>query len=152
MRKPAFTTIGILAAIVVLLDQWTKRWITTHFYLGETRPFGPHFSLTYVHNTGTAFGMFQGNNLVLLLLGFVILGVLLYSARELCERGGWLSVVGIGLVAGGAIGNLIDRMLIGRVIDFLDFHFWPVFNVADSAISVGAIGLALGIFRKEERT
>ena len=95
------------------------------------------FYLTFVQNTGTAFGLFQGNNRALLLLAFIILAVLLYGARGLTERGGFWGALGVALVLGGAFGNIMDRMHYGQVIDFLDFKVWPVFNIADSAISRG---------------
>lgn len=104
------------------------------------------FSLTRVHNTGVAFGMAQGNNL---LTGLLALGILIFAgwmAREWDWRKRWVQVVA-GLVAGGAVGNLIDRMRVGYVIDFLDFHYgrwsWPAFNVADAAISIGVGMLVL---------
>jgi hypothetical protein len=91
--------------------------------------------MTYVQNTGTAFGFFQGNNRALGLLAFIILVALLYGARGLTERGGFWGAIGVAFVLGGAVGNMIDRFHYGRVIDFIDFRFWPVFNVADSAIT-----------------
>jgi signal peptidase II len=149
-RLPKFTVIAIGAALVALFDQLSKRWIMATFAFHETRPFGPYFSLTYVHNTGSAFGLFQGNNTALLVIGFVILGVLFYSARGIAETGGFFTAFGLSLVLGGAIGNIIDRIALGHVVDFLDFHFWPVFNLADSAISVGAASIAIGLLRREE--
>jgi signal peptidase II len=142
---------GILgvAGGVLVLDRLTKMWVLRHFYLGESRRVTQFFYLTYVQNTGTAFGFLQGNNKALMVLAFVILGVLLYSARGLSERGGLCGALGVALVLGGAIGNMIDRFHYGRVIDFLDFRVWPVFNMADSAISVGAVALFVGLWRNK---
>ncbi len=142
---------GILsiAGIVFLLDRLSKIWIIRHFSLGDTRPITSWFHLTYVHNTGTAFGLFQGNNKALLLAAFAILGVLLYSARELTEHGGFWGAVGVGLVLGGALGNIYDRIHYAQVIDFLDFLIWPVFNIADSAITVGTASLMIGLWRSK---
>lgn len=134
-----------LALGIVLADGISKQWILRHFALGESRAVTSWFSLTYVHNTGTAFGLFQDSNKALLVIAVGILMFLLYSARGLCEQAGVWAQWGIGLVIGGAIGNMVDRIHYGHVIDFLDFHFWPVFNVADSAISVGALSLAVGL-------
>src|SRR6202142_20551 len=134
-----FGGIMTIAGVVVLLDRFSKAWIRHHFQLGESRPITSWFYLTYVQNTGTALGFFQGNNKALLILAFLILGALLYGARGLSERGGFWGALGVALVLGGALGNVVDRIHFGRVIDFLDFRVWPVFNVADSAISVGTL-------------
>ena len=105
--------------------------------------------MTYVENTGTAFGFLQGNNKALAIFAFMILVALLYGARGLSERGGFWGALGVALVLGGAVGNIMDRIHFGRVIDFLDFRVWPVFNVADSAITVGTLCILMGLFRKE---
>ncbi len=146
-----FATMLTLAGILFVVDRLTKWWIIKHFVLGESRPYGRYFSLTYVQNTGTAFGLMQNSNKALLVLGLVILGSLLYAARGLYERGGMISLVGISHVLGGALGNLLDRYRHGYVVDFLDFHFWPVFNVADSAITVGTIVIMFGLFLQDRK-
>src|SRR5262249_26542291 len=115
-----------IAGCVVGLDRLSKAWIMRHFQWGESRRITSFFYLTFVENTGTAFGMFQGNNKALLILAFVILGALLYGARGLSERGGLWGAVGVALVLGGAVGNMMDRIHFGKVIDFLDFRVWPV--------------------------
>src|ERR1700737_1412007 len=116
-RFPAFLSI---ATIVLLFDRYSKWLITHHFYVGESRPVIPGvFHLTYIHNTGTAFGLFQGSNSVLMAIGMVILLFLLYGARGISERGGWRGLAGLGMVFGGALGNLVDRFHFGQVIDFL---------------------------------
>ena len=125
----------------VVVDQITKFLVEGKMREGLEVPILPElFSLTRVHNTGVAFGIAQGNNL---LTGLLALGILIFAgwmAREWDWRKRWVQVVA-GLVAGGAVGNLIDRMRVGYVIDFLDFHYgrwsWPAFNVADAAISIG---------------
>jgi signal peptidase II len=149
-RGATFWTIVALAAAIVGLDQATKWWILERFALHESRPVTSYFSLTLVHNTGTAFGLFQDNNQALTVLAFLILAGLLYAARGISERGGWWGSVGVAFVLGGAVGNIIDRFRFGRVIDFLDFHFWPVFNVADSAITVGAVAIAFALWTVKE--
>lgn len=143
-----FGGILTIASIVVLLDRLSKAWILRHLSLHESRPLTSYFSLTLVHNTGSAFGMFQGNNKALLILAFVILASLLYGARGLSERGGFWGALGVALVLGGAIGNMVDRIRFGQVIDFLDFHVWPVFNIADSAITVGILCIMIGLLKK----
>ena len=133
--------------VLVVGDQITKFLVEGKMREGLEIPIvSGLFSLTRVHNTGVAFGMAQGNNL---LTGLLALGILIFAgwmAREWDWRKRWVQVVA-GLVAGGAVGNLIDRMRVGYVIDFLDFHYgrwsWPAFNVADAAISIGVGMLVL---------
>jgi signal peptidase II len=144
-----FGGIMMIAGVVVLLDRFSKAWIRHHFQLGESRPITSWFYLTFVQNTGTAFGLFQGNNKALLILAFLILGALLYGARGLSERGGFWGALGVALVLGGAVGNVMDRIHYGQVIDFLDFRIWPVFNIADSAITVGTISIMVGLLLRD---
>ncbi|NBS79544.1 signal peptidase II [bacterium] len=133
--------------VLVALDQISKFLVEGRMRLGLEVPIVPGlFSLTRVHNTGVAFGMAQGNNL---LTGLLAVGILIFAgwmAWTWDWRQRWVQGVA-GLVAGGAVGNLIDRVRVGHVIDFLDFHYghwsWPAFNVADAAISVGVGWLVL---------
>jgi len=151
-RTPPLWRIIVVAGLVILLDWWTKRWVLKSMMVGESRKVTAYFYLTHVHNTGSAFGLFQGNNHALFILALIILGFLFYSARGLSEEGGRCGEIGVALVLGGALGNLIDRIQFGHVVDFLDFRIWPVFNVADSAITVGALTLAWGLtFRERAR-
>jgi signal peptidase II len=80
------------------------------------------------------------------MFALLILGALIYGARGLTERGGFWGALGVALVLGGAIGNVMDRVHYGEVIDFLDFRVWPVFNLADSAITIGTISILIGLF------
>ncbi len=150
MVKPLFFFLSIL--FVLILDQWTKFLVIIHFEYGESIPIiRDFFSLTYVRNTGAAFGFLASANptfrvpffLVVPIVAMVVLGFLY---RDLPKDARWRSMA-LGLVSGGAIGNLIDRVRLGYVVDFLDFHyrssyFFPAFNVADSAICVG-VGILL---------
>jgi signal peptidase II len=144
-KRAQFPAMMLLSGVVVLIDHFTKFWFLHHFQLGESRPVTSFFCLTLVQNTGTAFGLFQDSNRALLIVSYLILGVVLYGARGLYERGGAWSYLGVALIVGGAIGNIVDRHLYGHVIDFLDFHVWPVFNIADSAITVGTVLTAIGL-------
>lgn len=135
---------GPVAVTILISDQALKLWAEQALKLGASVPVLPgFFSLTRVHNTGVAFGMAQGNNL---LTGILAAGILVW-AGWMARRWDWsrrfVQVV-TALVAAGAIGNLIDRVRLGYVLDFLDFHFrgwsWPAFNIADACISVG-VGL-----------
>jgi signal peptidase II len=128
--------LGVLGA-----DQLTKLLIRSSMRLGSEIQLLPFFSLTHVDNTGIAFGLFQQRNLFFIFIGGVVTSFLIaYSVRLL--RTDRPSAMAMAVILGGAIGNLIDRLAHGRVTDFLDFylgtHHWPVFNIADAAICVGA--------------
>jgi len=141
-----------LGGIVLILDQAVK-WLALR-WLGPGVPVSVidgFFSLTLVMNPGLAFGMLgtvpRGWRWVVALLSIVALAVLASLATRLLAEGGRVAAVAIGMIFGGAAGNLIDRARFGAVVDFLDFYWrgwhWPAFNVADSAISVGVALLAL---------
>jgi signal peptidase II len=137
----------ILGLIVILLDQLTKLWVRTGFiYGGEPQAVIPgFFNLVYVRNSGAAWGMFGGQQALLVLLSIVVLALLAGCHRRLLNPT-LDHRIALGLMTGGILGNLIDRIRIGWVTDFLDFHIgawhWPAFNVADSAICV-AVGIYL---------
>ena len=138
-----------IAAFVVIIDQFTKLWIMANFALHEQQNVIPDlFDLVYVTNTGAAFGFLAGSKsglrqLFFLGVGIIALVVIVFAYGHL-KKQGKIFVYSLGLIAGGAIGNLIDRVRYGSVVDFLDFyvgsHHWPAFNAADSAITVG-VGL-----------
>jgi signal peptidase II len=144
--------IAVIAAVVLVLDQVTKAMALRLLELGRPVPvIDGFFSLTLVMNPGLAFGMLgqtpPGWRWVVALLSMVALVVLLVLAMRMVPAGGPLSILALGFVFGGAVGNLIDRARFGAVVDFLDFYWrayhWPAFNVADSGISVGVTLLAL---------
>jgi signal peptidase II len=149
-RKARFPAMLGLAGFVVMLDRYTKLWFLEHFQLGESRRIFSWLYMTLVENTGTAFGLFQDNNRALLIVSYVVLLIFVYGARGLWERGGEWAFWGVALVLGGAAGNIIDRHLYKHVIDFIDLRVWPVFNVADSAITVGAVSTAVGLMLHKE--
>lgn len=146
-----------LAAGVVLADQATKALLMARFALGERLELAPFLNLIFVYNPGAAFsflaqaGGWQKPLLVAFALGAAVL-VSVLIVRRPRER---LLCTGLALILGGALGNVIDRLRFGQVVDFLDFHaagwHWPAFNVADSAITVGAIVLILEGFVNRER-
>jgi signal peptidase II len=132
---------------VVVADQITKRLAEGR--LRDQRSFpivDDILRLTYVENRGAAFGVLQDQTTFFVLVGILVIGVIAASYRYL-PRSGFLLHLALGLQLGGAIGNLIDRVRQGYVVDFVDFgyraNWWPVFNVADSAIVVGVALLAL---------
>lgn len=135
-----------LALAVLISDQALKIWAEQVLKLGTSVAVIPgFFSLTRVHNTGVAFGMAQGNNLLTGLLAVAILVLAGGLARGWDWNRRFVQLVS-AMVAGGAVGNLIDRARLGYVLDFFDFHYrgcsWPAFNIADAGISLG-VGLLL---------
>ncbi|WP_417908582.1 signal peptidase II [Candidatus Electronema sp. PJ] len=149
----------LIMLLVVISDQLTKLWIVENFALHDSLPVIPgFFNLVLVHNTGAAFGMLS--NMPLLWRQVFFVGVastaLIVMVLMQCKLGRQhpLYAVSFGLISGGAVGNVIDRLKQGSVIDFLDFHIsgyhWPAFNVADSGITVG-VGIFLLIQFLEDR-
>ncbi|MBV8338566.1 MAG: signal peptidase II [Candidatus Eremiobacteraeota bacterium] len=132
--------LALLALIIIVVDHLTKAWVATHFLPGESRIVIPHvLYLTYVQNYHGAFGLFGTHPLLLTAAASaVLIGFYLWYRKE-----GAATVVHIAfaLIFGGAVGNIIDRLRFGYVHDFIDLRFWPVFNVADSAITIGVVML-----------
>ena len=139
-----------IALAIAVADQLTKQWVRHAFGLGETRPIlEGFFNLTYVRNTGAAWGMFSSHNWALIVLSAVML-VLLTVFRKSFLSDAREHRFAFGLLLGGILGNLFDRIRLGAVTDFLDFHLgghhWPSFNVADSAICIGVCIYILSAF------
>jgi signal peptidase II len=143
-----------VAATVVVLDQWTK-WLVRSslpFQATWNPPFlewlNPYARIVHWHNSGAAFGSFQNGNAVFTLLAIlVILAILYYYPRV--DPQDWTLRLAMGLQLGGAMGNLIDRLRMGRVTDFLSVGSFPVFNVADAAITLGVLILLWGVWMRE---
>ena len=136
--------LGITPLIVLIAtlmaDQVTKGLVVLAMHPGQSVPSSGLFRLTYVTNSGSAFGLFPNQTLFLILASFVGIGVLLIFYRT-NPINSTLLRLSLGLQLGGAMGNLVDRVRLGYVVDFIDVGSWPVFNLADSAIMVGLIGL-----------
>ncbi|HEU5319816.1 MAG TPA: signal peptidase II [Methylomirabilota bacterium] len=150
------TAVVVVAAAVVVLDQLTKALALRHLPLGAPVDVVDGLvSLTLVLNPGLAFGLLGGIppgwRWLVAALSLVALAVLARVALRVLPGGGWSAPLAVGLVFGGAVGNLIDRARFGAVVDFVDVHWrgfhWPAFNVADSAISIGVALLALRLLR-----
>jgi signal peptidase II len=150
----ARSTHFFLAALIVLLDRWTKRLVATHIAMYSHIQIVPgFFRLTHTENTGAAFSLFADSPShwkIALLIGFSVIAMMIVSAL-LWKQMRVLTITGIALslILGGAVGNLWDRVASGRVVDFLLVYYrqyqWPVFNLADSAIVVGACLLVIEI-------
>ncbi len=139
-----FTALPLVAA-----DQLSKLWIRSNLDIGESLFEVGFFRLTRVHNTGAAFGLFQGQSFPLTIVASVGVAALLLYTLFFYHRFPFLDnrlgKLALGLVLGGTVGNLIDRIHLGYVTDFMDFNLWPAFNIADSAIIVGTIILAYSL-------
>ena len=142
----------IVAGITLVLDLATKHLVAASFSPQQSVPvLAPALYLTYVQNTGAAFGILQGRPWIFVIIAA---GIIVWIVKELGSAGGRLSArlaAAYGLVLGGAAGNLIDRLRFGYVIDFIDFRVWPVFNVADSAITIGVALLILHTMTAADR-
>ena len=139
----------LTALLIAAADQLSKIGIRNFLPEGQSVPETGFFRLTHVHNTGGVFGLFQGQSFPLTIVAFIGVAVLLFYALLLHRRfpplDNMLGKSALGLVLGGTIGNLIDRLNFGYVTDFIDFGFWPAFNIADSAVVVGVILFAYSL-------
>jgi signal peptidase II len=128
-----------LAAAVVILDRVTKHLVVTGIAVGDEHKFLPGVNLVHVRNSGVAFGFFSGGGALVLVLTLAALGALIvYFVLRPTRRGLWVPT---GLLVGGALGNLIDRLVNGSVTDFVKLPLWPAFNVSDIAITFGVLAL-----------
>lgn len=143
--------IWVFAVLTFMVDQLTKYLVSNTFDYLQSLPVIPRiFHLTYVHNYGAAFGILQNRRGLFILVSATVIALIVYFYKQLPK--GWLTQVAMGLVLGGTLGNLIDRLRLGYVIDFFDFRVWPVFNIADSAIVIGVIIFAWKIFFQKPKT
>lgn len=151
-----YRTLSIITLVILVLDQATKLYVDANFRLHETVPvIRDFFHLTYVRNKGAAFGILSDNAVRIpffITVSIVaMLGILWYIKRIRDDQK--LAIFSLSLVFSGALGNLIDRIRLGEVIDFLDIfwqrHHWPAFNIADSAITVGVALLFIEMWREE---
>lgn len=137
--RVAWLRASIVLAAIVAVDQGVKAWVTGALERGERRDLLPLVDLVNSRNTGVAFGLLQDSAaLVGIAVGLAVAALLVFFARNACRPALWLPV---GMLLGGAVGNVIDRIREGAVIDFLKLPAWPAFNVADAAITVGVVVL-----------
>jgi len=132
---------------IIFLDRITKIYFSHFLSVGESLPIIRNFlHMTLVHNTGIAFGWFRDQGIVFIIIPIIAIFLLIYNItyyQRNREKISWTYCLAFSLILGGAIGNLIDRVYYGYVIDFIDFQIWPVFNIADSAITIGAVMIAM---------
>ena len=133
---------SLVAVVIFIADRISKQMVVANVPLGTERPALPHVWITNTQNPGAAFGVAQEATAVFLIASVVVsIGLVFYAART--PIGIWSGAL-LGLILGGTVGNGYDRLLHGTVTDFIALHFWPVFNVADSAISIGVVIVLLG--------
>jgi signal peptidase II len=128
-----------VSVLVVIVDQLSKELVRSSIGLGRSRHVIPGLTLVRAENSGIAFSLFTGSEAVVIVVSVVVLAVVIgYFARHRDRRWMWLAC---GLVAGGAVGNLLDRVRVGVVTDFIKLPDWPAFNIADASITVGVLTL-----------
>ena len=143
-----WASLGVVAVAALAADQLTKYLVASRLPLGdETAHLGP-FSIHHVQNTGIAFGLFaSATAIVIFVTALAVLWMLAFFARSGSQHP--VLPVGLGLVVGGSVSNLADRIRLGHVTDFLDFTYWPAFNLADTFIVVGVIVLLATLLRSD---
>lgn len=143
--------LGIII-LMLGLDQVSKWLVRDAMDLGQSIPIiSSLMSLTYIENRGAAFGIMAGGRVLFIALTFLLLAFLLWY-RHQNKHQSFLLEISTGLIIAGALGNLIDRIAKGSVTDFIDFHFFPIFNVADIAVTCGVFLMAVFIFKDENKS
>ncbi len=150
----------LTAVAVVVGDQLSKGWVRANIALGERSPEDAFIFFTHVRNTGASFGTFQGHSFELAVIGIVGVGVVLFYALYITRRFPYLNNLfnraALGMILGGAVGNLIDRFKLGYVTDFVGVGTWPPYNVADASIVAGVAtfvgSLLYLVFGRREQT
>lgn len=140
----------IIFLLILLADQYTKLVVQQDMIVGQSIPVIHRiFHFTYVQNTGGAFGILRGRTNLFIIVSIIVIIFIIYFMLKEEKKDTFVKIV-FSVVLGGAISNLIDRMRLGYVVDFIDFQVWPVFNIADSAISVGMALLLIRLFFRKE--
>jgi len=142
------------ALLTLIADQLSKNLVLSRLNPGQSwNPIAPltrWVSITHVTNTGAAFGLFRDQGSFFIVIAVVVAAAIIFYYRQL-PAGQWWLKLSLGLQLGGAVGNLLDRLRLGYVVDFIDFKIWPVFNLADSAIVIGVAILAYYLLRRGEK-
>jgi signal peptidase II len=160
MIRKNLTKIKWLIYIIglVYIDQLTKYLVKTNFKLYETKQILPFLALTYTTNTGIVFGLFQTKyaNVLFSIVIIVVLVVLIISSKNIVEEFGVIGKISLCLITSGGLGNFVDRIFFGKVVDFIDLQWsykniWPIFNLADSYVFVGVWLLVIKYLLRKEK-
>jgi signal peptidase II len=149
-----YLNLVVVAGVIIALDQWTKQLVHDNIAFGaQWLPESldwlmPYARIVHWYNSGAAFGMFQSGGMVFTVLAFIVIGAIFYYYPHV-EQEDWTLKLAMGLQMGGAAGNLIDRLIKGKVTDFISIGTFPVFNIADASITIGVFVLLLGVWLKE---
>jgi signal peptidase II len=152
-KKIKYAVLFVLSGIFIAIDQWIKEMVYVNLSQGESVSFIPHvLSITHIHNSGAAWSLLEGKILFFVLLTMMVICVILYYLWKYIEKSN-LMITSLVLILSGAVGNLIDRVKFGYVIDMLktDFMDFPIFNVADSCLVVGVFLLFLYLMFMERQ-
>jgi len=149
-----YLILALVSGTIIALDQWTKFIIRQNLAIGESwmplEWLAPYARIVHWYNRGVAFGLFQNGGEWFAILAIVIaVGIIYYYPRVPAED--WTLRAAMGLQLGGAVGNLIDRLTVGHVTDFISVGTFPVFNIADSSITIGVVVLIFGVWLQERR-
>jgi signal peptidase II len=149
-----YLVLALIAGPIVVLDQWSKAFVRTSLPMGAIwSPWEwltPYARIVHWQNTGVAFGMFQGQSTVFAILAVIVSAIIIYYYPRIA-REDWILRLALGLQLAGALGNLVDRVTVGHVTDFISVGSFAVFNVADASISVGVVVLLISVWLQERR-
>lgn len=144
----------VIATVLIALDQFTKYVIRTNLEFGQIwmpwKWLEPYARIIHINNTGAAFGLFKGANSIFMVLAVIVALVIIYYYPTISRRD-WVIRTALSMQLAGALGNLIDRVIFGRVTDFISVGTFPVWNVADASITVGVVVLLIGMWIQERR-
>jgi len=139
----------LIVSVILFFDQASKVFISGILELNQTLPIIKDvFGLTLIHNRGAAFGLLKNQLYIFIITSIAAIALITYSLKT--KKHSRYYVVCLSLILAGALGNLIDRLRFGYVIDFLNFYIWPVFNIADSCITIGAVLLGWALLRGKD--
>lgn len=148
MKNKQILFISYIALLIILLDQLTKYLISKYLNLHQSIYLIKNIlHLTYIQNTGAGFGILKNQQIFLIFTSLIIIGAILFCIKQILKEKP--IHIPVALILGGAVGNLIDRIFLGHVIDFIDFRIWPAFNIADSCITIGAVWLMFYFWKKK---